>query len=111
MCTGRPPSAGGRYHGMSSSTKASVPMLVFVRRATVVLFPFVVVILLAACSSQPRIAAPAPHPDLPPLFDDLEHRSFNYFWELGNPANGLVPDRWPSKSFSSIAAVGFGLTA
>ena len=52
-------------------------------------------------------ASPAP---LPPLFDDLERRSFNYFWELGNPANGLVPDRWPSKSFSSIAAVGFGLT-
>ena len=52
-------------------------------------------------------APPAP---LPPLFDDLERRSFNYFWELGNPANGLVPDRWPSKSFSSIAAVGFGLT-
>ena len=52
-------------------------------------------------------ANPAP---LPPLFDDLEKRSFNYFWELGNPANGLVPDRWPSKSFSSIAAVGFGLT-
>ena len=48
---------------------------------------------------------------LPPLFDDLERRSFDFFWELGNPANGLVPDRWPSKSFSSIAAVGFGLTA
>ena len=48
---------------------------------------------------------------LPPLFEDLERRSFDYFWELGNPANGLVPDRWPSKSFSSIAAVGFGLTA
>ena len=25
--------------------------------------------------------------------------------------NGLVPDRWPTPSFSSIAAVGFGLTA
>ncbi|OGT56510.1 MAG: Tat pathway signal protein [Gammaproteobacteria bacterium RIFCSPHIGHO2_12_FULL_63_22] len=52
-------------------------------------------------------ASPAP---LPPLFDDLERRSFNYFWELGNPANGMVPDRWPSKSFASIAAIGFGLT-
>ena len=48
--------------------------------------------------------------ELPPLFDDLERRSFDYFWDLGNPDNGLVPDRWPSKSFSSIAAVGFGLT-
>ncbi|MES2445207.1 MAG: glucoamylase family protein, partial [Pseudomonadota bacterium] len=33
------------------------------------------------------------------------------FWETVNRANGLVPDRWPSPSFCSIAAVGFGLTA
>jgi len=47
---------------------------------------------------------------VPPLIDDLEHRTFDYFWELGNPVNGLVPDRWPTPSASSIAAVGFGLT-
>ena len=75
---------------------------------------------LAACQThrteivrppQPSLAAQSAPQSLPPLIDDLEHRSFNYFWELGNPNNGLVPDRWPSKSFSSIAAVGFGLTA
>ena len=27
---------------------------------------------------------------------------------IGESRNGLVPDRWPSPSFSSIAAVGFG---
>jgi hypothetical protein len=43
--------------------------------------------------------------------DDLEHRTFQWFWDTGNPANGLVPDRWPTRSFCSIAAVGFGLTA
>src|SRR5205085_358908 len=48
---------------------------------------------------------------VPPLIDELEHRTFDYFWELTNPSNGLVPDRWPTPSFSSIAAVGFGLTA
>jgi hypothetical protein len=62
-------------------------------------------------STRPALAPTAGSVALPPLLDDLEHRSFNYFWELGNPANGLVPDRWPSKSFSSIAAVGFGLTS
>lgn len=49
-----------------------------------------------------------------PLLGDLEARSFSYFWELANPVNGLVPDRWPDgrlPNFSSIAAVGFGLTA
>ena len=43
--------------------------------------------------------------------EDLEHRTFNYFWDTANPANGLIPDRYPTPSFSSIAAVGFALTA
>jgi hypothetical protein len=41
----------------------------------------------------------------------VEHRTFRFFWETANATNGLVPDRWPTKSFSSIAAVGFGLVA
>jgi hypothetical protein len=45
------------------------------------------------------------------FLDTLELRTFHYFWDLANPSNGLVPDRWPTPSFSSIAAVGFGLTA
>jgi hypothetical protein len=67
-------------------------------------------------------AAPAPVVDQRPtvgqrpsaddaLLDDLEHRTFDYFWKTANPDNGLVPDRHPTPSFSSIAAVGFGLTA
>jgi hypothetical protein len=47
----------------------------------------------------------------PSALDDVEHRTFRFFWETTNPTNGLIPDRWPSKSFSSIAAVGFGLVA
>ncbi len=45
------------------------------------------------------------------VLDDLEQRTFRFFWETANQSNGLVPDRWPTPSFSSIAAVGFGLTA
>jgi hypothetical protein len=63
-------------------------------------------IALLACGS-PHAAGP----DLPPLIDDLERRTFAWFWDSGNPANGLVPDAFPTKSFASIAAVGFGLTA
>ena len=43
--------------------------------------------------------------------DELEHRTFQFFWDTTNPVNGLAPDHWPGQSFSSIAAVGFGLTA
>ena len=48
---------------------------------------------------------------LSPLFEDVERRTFDFFWSTANPANGLVPDRYPSPSPSSIAAVGFALTA
>lgn len=45
------------------------------------------------------------------FLEDLKHRTFNYFWELAHPVSGMVPDRAPTKSFSSIAATGFGLAA
>ena len=45
------------------------------------------------------------------FLDTLQHRTFNWFWEKTNPRNGLTPDRWPTKSFSSVAAIGFALTA
>jgi len=49
------------------------------------------------------------HPDA--LIEDVQKRAFLFFWETTNAQNGLVPDRWPTPSFSSVAAVGFGLTA
>jgi len=55
---------------------------------------------------------PLLRPPLTPMFDDLERRTFNYFWETANPDNGLVPDRYPyTEPFASVAAIGFGLTA
>ncbi len=74
----------------------------------------------AACTATTRVA---PHSTASvPLeraitardtafLDTLERRTFAYFWETANPRNGLVPDRWPTQSFSSVAAVGFALTA
>jgi hypothetical protein len=42
---------------------------------------------------------------------DLQERTFRFFWETTDPRTGLAPDRWPSRSPSSVAAVGFALTA
>lgn len=36
---------------------------------------------------------------------------FQYFWDNAAPGTGLIPDRVPGAAYSSIAAVGFGLTA
>ncbi|HUG41634.1 MAG TPA: glucoamylase family protein [Longimicrobiales bacterium] len=46
-----------------------------------------------------------------PFFDDVQERTFAFFWETTSASNGLTPDRWPDPPFSSIAAVGFALTA
>lgn len=41
----------------------------------------------------------------------LSRDTFNYFWETTDNHTGLAPDRFPSKSPASIAAVSFALTA
>ncbi len=73
-------------------------------------------VLAFACRGE----APAPAPpvaDYTPtvretaFLDTLQRRSFAFFWERTNPRNGLTPDRWPTKSFSSSAAAGFTLAA
>lgn len=63
----------------------------------------------SATAAPAAISSPAAAAEL--QLSDLEERTFRFFWELANPDNGLIPDRWPTPSFSSIAAVGFGLTA
>jgi hypothetical protein len=52
----------------------------------------------------------AASPVMDAFFLELQERTFRFFWETGNPENGLIPDRYPTPSYSSIAAVGFGLT-
>jgi hypothetical protein len=58
-----------------------------------------------------RSRSVAPDRDADPVLNNLERRTFRYFWYTTNQKNGMVPDRYPSPSFASIAAVGFGLTA
>jgi len=68
----------------------------------------------AAKPAAPQVAArpePPGRPELPPLFRDIERRTFQFFWDTTNEANGLTPDRFPSRPFASIAAVGYALTA
>lgn len=60
----------------------------------------------------PSLTPPPPTtPALDPLFDDIERRTFDFFWNVGDASRGLIPDRYPSPSAASIAAIGFALTA
>jgi hypothetical protein len=74
------------------------------------------ILSLAACATVGTAPATvrlqaAPSAAQSAFLDTVERRTFMYFWETANPRNGLVPDRWPTPSFSSVAAVGFALTA
>ncbi|MFN2441311.1 MAG: glucoamylase family protein [Thermoanaerobaculia bacterium] len=64
----------------------------------------------SAASTQRARPVHSPAAATEAMLDDLQKRTFFWFWETTNPENGLVPDRWPTITFSSIAAVGFGLT-
>ena len=97
------------------------------------LLPALLALLLGACERQaaqkpkvdpnapkpgPIVQVPDPEPPaakgppkLPPLFRDIERRTFQFFWDTTNELNGLTPDRYPSRPFASIASVGFALTA
>jgi len=69
----------------------------------------------AGCATAPAPTKSPAFVDLPneqrAFLDSLELRTFNFFWEQSDSLTGLSPDRWPTKSFVSIAAVGFALTA
>ena len=66
---------------------------------------------MAAGVAAVPVRAVVAAPRVPGFFDDLAERTFRFFWETANADNGLIPDRWPTPSFASIAAVGFALSA
>ncbi len=79
-----------------------------------------IALLVVASGSQNALAnPPSGFAALPKaqqaMLDQLEKRTFEYFRDSANVANGQAPDHWPEDSngdyFSSIASVGFGLTA
>jgi hypothetical protein len=86
------------------------------RRGGVGVALVLLVLLTSAPSLHAQRTAPQPAVQQATLsLDDIEHRTFEFFWQTANPENGLVPDHWPPRKgvpyFSSIAAVGFALTA
>jgi hypothetical protein len=89
------------------------------RREVTLLLGGTVASALTACKTPPaqldpvvvRVTPIVPLNTLDPFFEDIEERTFDFFWETAEPDTGLVPDRWPRAPFSSIAAVGFALNA
>ena len=97
----------------SISSPPSVGRARHIARARVTSLAALTLALLAACTNTgpANVAGPVPDYRTDTFLDTVQLRTFRWFWETTNPRNGLVPDRWPTKSFSSVAAIGFGLTA
>jgi hypothetical protein len=48
---------------------------------------------------------------LDPDVTELQRRTFDWFVHVTDVERGLTPDRWPTESFCSVAAVGFALAS
>jgi hypothetical protein len=62
-------------------------------------------------SRAPDALAGALDPHEIAFLDTLEQRTFRWFWDLSDSLTGLTPDRAPTRSFVSVGAIGFALTA
>ncbi|MGQ0645976.1 MAG: glucoamylase family protein [Gemmatimonadaceae bacterium] len=81
--------------------------------ATLALLHYALVVTSTACTSATAVSLPRATISAADaaLLDTVQRRTFDFFWERTDARTGLTPDRWPTASFSSIAAVGFALTA
>jgi len=73
-------------------------------KRTALLLPITILLL---SSSLARAEKPK---SFDPFLDTLQQRTIKWFLEATPVTTGLTPDRWPSPSPSSIAAVGFALS-
>ena len=81
------------------------------RRPGFLIIIFLVFCFLTGISAYPQKQVTSKGIPLKFSLEDLEYRTFRYFWDLADSTSGLIPDRFPTASFSSIAATGFGLSA
>ena len=66
---------------------------------------FALLLLIAPCNAQTQ-----QRPPIDPFLDTLQQRTIQWFLRATPETTGLTPDRWPSPSPSSVAAVGFALS-
>jgi hypothetical protein len=73
----------------------------------------VLALAAVACTGAPQPPTQSVAPDFrdDPFLDTVQVRTFRWFWNNTDARTGLTPDRWPTRTFSSVAAIGFGLSA
>jgi len=81
------------------------------RKKIVYILPLTIIFMISSCSKINKEKNQSALLSQDEFFKDLKHRTFNYFWELADTATFQTPDRYPTQTFVSIAATGFGLTS
>lgn len=71
---------------------------------------FIGILVILGCNGK-QLPPQEPARGAPFSIDELQRRTFLYFWELADSNNFQVPDRYPTLTFSSVAATGFGLSS
>ena len=64
-----------------------------------------------SCGGDSAVKQSAPSSEETAFLDTLQARTFRFFWEQCDGRTGLAPDRYPTRSFASVAATGFALSA
>lgn len=108
----------GKRHTVSGSRPILAVLVLLLAGSAVITRP-----LISTAPLSSLQAVPAVHKLIrgdEQFLEDLERRSFQYFWQEADPQTGLVPDRArmdgslldeSHRNVASIAATGFGLTA
>jgi hypothetical protein len=73
--------------------------------------PLLALVLTFSCESQKSLDTVSDNGVVPFSVEELQKRTFDYFWNLADSTNYQIPDRYPKKTFTSIAATGFGLSS
>jgi hypothetical protein len=108
----------GKRDTFTGSRSAQLVLFLLIASSSVVTQPLVSTLPLS--SSHPAATTKILSNEDEAFLEDLQRRSFRYFWEQTDPNTGLVPDRVRMdtspldenhRDVASIAATGFGLTA
>jgi len=71
----------------------------------------IVPLLILLFTSCHRGTGPGGETGIDTFTEDLKLRTFRFFWEQADSSTFQIPDRYPTRTFTSIAATGFGLAS
>src|ERR1700756_5776616 len=98
----REPDLGGTIHWQVIMSKRPTTVCALLV-ATCVLMTMIFAVVSGADAQDVKLqnsGTDTPSAVIDPFLLDLAERTFRFFWDTANSENGLVPDRYPTPSYS-----------